>query len=195
MLFSAQAGEGGKTSFVAHGCGVHGRSWGAFCGGVEEDAHVLVCKEKVQERMVIIEITLIHKLGMGKSRRVGWWRYSRGVLHHPAPLDLHPLQHLVLMKPLHRGPQCRHMVCQGLVVRWQVLGQWGTWAREVVGRQRSGRGRGHGVAWGVGWQWWVKGVDSVGNDIIALWRGLRCKLGVSVGMRTGGGGLMMQWAC
>lgn len=61
---------------------------------------------------------------------VGVWRWtlvcSCGVLHHPAPLDLHPLQHLVLMKPLHRGPKCRHMVWQGLVVRWQVLGQWGT---------------------------------------------------------------------
>lgn len=27
---------------MAHGCGVHGHSWGAFCGGVEADAHVLV---------------------------------------------------------------------------------------------------------------------------------------------------------
>lgn len=52
--------------------------------------------------------------------------YSRGMLHHPAPLDLHPLQHLVLMEPLHRGPQRRYMVWQGLVVRRQVLGQWGT---------------------------------------------------------------------
>lgn len=34
--------------------------------------------------------------------------------------------------------------------------------------------------------------DSVGNDIIALRRGLRRKLGVPVGMRTGGGGLMVQ---
>lgn len=42
MLFSAQAAEGGKTSSEAHGCGVHGRSWGAFCGGVGAGARVLV---------------------------------------------------------------------------------------------------------------------------------------------------------
>lgn len=60
-----------------------------------------------------------------------------------------------------------------------------------MGRQRRGRGGGHGVACRVGWQWRMKG-DSVGDDIIALWRGLRCKLGVPMGMRTGGGGLMMQ---
>lgn len=48
------------------------------------------------------------------------------MLHHPAPLDLHPLQHLVLMEPLHGSPKSRHMVWQGLVVRRQVLGQWGT---------------------------------------------------------------------
>lgn len=31
---------------MAHGCGVRGRSWGAFCVGGEEDAHVLVCRER-----------------------------------------------------------------------------------------------------------------------------------------------------
>lgn len=60
---------------------------------------------------------------------------------------------------------------------------------------RKGRGRrgGHGVAGGVRWQRWMEG-DGVGNDIVALWRGLRCELGVPVGMRTGGGGLMVQRA-
>lgn len=32
----------------------------------------------------------------------------------------------------------------------------------------------------------------MGDDIIALWWWLRRKLGVPMGMRTGGGGLMMQ---
>lgn len=36
--------------------------------------------------------------------------------------------------------------------------------------------------------------DGVGNDIIALWRRLRSELRVSVGVRAGGGGLMMQGA-
>lgn len=124
----------------------------------------------------------------------GLWRCSRWVLHHPAPLDLHPLQYLVLMESLHRGPQRRHMVRQGLVVRRQVLGQWGTWTGEVVGGKRRRGSRGNGVAWRVGWQWRVKG-DSVGNNVFALWRGLRGKLGVPMRVRTGGGGLMMQWAC
>lgn len=118
--------------------------------------------------------------------------YSRWVLHHPAPLDLHPLQHLMLMEPLHRGPERWYVVLQGLVVGWQVLRQWGTWTGEVVGRQGSSRG--HSMARGVWWQWWMKG-DSVGNDIIALWRGLSCKLGVPMRMRTGRGGLMMHRAC
>ncbi|TNN87520.1 hypothetical protein EYF80_002237 [Liparis tanakae] len=39
---------------------------------------------------------------------------------------LMPPPYLVLMESLHRGPQRRHMVRQGLVVRRQVLGQWGT---------------------------------------------------------------------
>lgn len=41
----------------------------------------------------------------------------------------------------------------------------------------------------VGWQWRMKGV---GNEEFALWRRLRCELGVPVGVRAGGGGLMMQ---
>ena len=45
-LSSAQAGEGGMTWSEARGCGVRGRSWGAFCGGVEADARVLVCRER-----------------------------------------------------------------------------------------------------------------------------------------------------
>lgn len=43
-LFFAQAGEDGKTLFVARGYGVHGRSWGAFCVDVVVDARVLVCR-------------------------------------------------------------------------------------------------------------------------------------------------------
>lgn len=83
------------------------------------------------------------------------------------------------------------MVRQGLVVRRQVLAQWGTRAGEVVVGQRRGRGGGHGR---VGRQRRVEG-DGVGNNVFALRSGLRCKLGVSMGMRTGGGGLMMQRAC
>lgn len=154
----------------------------------------LMCSsaEKGKNRFTswVLSFTLIWRRKKKNARR--WC--SRGMLHHPAPLDLHPLQHLVLMKPLHRGSKCRYMVWQGLVVRRQVLGQWGTWTREVVGRQRRGRCRGHSVAWRMRWQWWMKG-DSVGNNIISLRRGLRCELGVPMGMRTGGGGLMMQWAC
>lgn len=153
----------------------------------------LMCSSAGKEKHKFISGVLSSLQDDGGKQKTRW-QYSRGVLHHPAPLDLHPLQHLVLMKPLHRGPECRYMVWQGLVVRRQVLGQRGTWTREVVSRQRRGRGRGHSVAWRVGWQWRMKG-DSVGNDIIALRRGLRRKLGVPVGMRTGGGGLMVQWAC
>lgn len=46
---------------MAHGCGAHGRSWGAFCGGVEEDARVLVWKERkihVQQRKAINYVIL-----------------------------------------------------------------------------------------------------------------------------------------
>lgn len=42
-LSFAQADEDGKTWFVARGCGVRGRSWGAFCVGVAAGARVLVC--------------------------------------------------------------------------------------------------------------------------------------------------------
>lgn len=61
----------------------------------------------------------------------------------------------------------------------------------MVPGQRGGRGRGHSVAGGVGGQRCVKGVDSVGDDVVSLRRGL-CQLGVSMGMRAGGGGLMVQ---
>lgn len=47
------------------------------------------------------------------------------------------------------------------------------------------------MAGGVGWQWCVKGVDCVGDDIISL-RGGLCELGVAMGMRAAGGRLMVQ---
>lgn len=78
---------------------------------------------------------------------------------------------------------------QGLVVWRKVLGEGGTGSGEVVGRQRRGRGRGHRVTWRVGGQWRVEGV---GNEKFALWRRLSRKLGGSMGMRAGRGGLMMQ---
>lgn len=46
MQFSARAAGGGKTWSVARGCGVRGRSWGAFCGGAEAGAHGLVCRSQ-----------------------------------------------------------------------------------------------------------------------------------------------------
>lgn len=128
---------------------------------------------------------------------VGVWRgalmCSCGVLHHPASLDLHPLQHLVLVQPLHRGPQRRHVVLQGLVLRGQVLG--GTGACEVVGRQRGRGGRGHGVARGVGRQGRVEGMDGVGDDVVTLWSGLRRGRRVTMGMGAGVRGLVVQGAC
>lgn len=44
MRFSARAAGGGKTWSAARGCGVRGRSWGAFCGGVAVDARALACR-------------------------------------------------------------------------------------------------------------------------------------------------------
>lgn len=112
---------------MAHGCGVHGRSWGAFCGGVEADARVLVCRESKIQVHIWSFIFYNNVNTKDKGEKIAWqWQYSRGVLHHPAPLDLHPLQHLVLMEPLHRGPECRYMVWQGLVICGQVLRQRGT---------------------------------------------------------------------
>lgn len=72
--------------------------------------------------VVSMAVVGVHSVGV-------WGRTlvcSCGVLHHPAPLNLHPLQHLVLMEPLHRSPQCRQMVRQGLVVCGKMLGQRGT---------------------------------------------------------------------
>lgn len=85
----------------------------------------LMCSSAVRgkQRFTLLSFS---KITQDEEKPARGWRYSRGVLHHPAPLDLHPLQHLVLMEPLHRGPQRRHMVRQGLVVRRQVLSQWGT---------------------------------------------------------------------
>lgn len=88
-------------------------------------------------------------LMMGREDTEKQRRHSRGVLHHPAPLDLHPLQHLMLMEPLHRGPKRRYVMRQGLVVCGQVLRQRGTCTGEVVARKGRGRRGGHGVARGV----------------------------------------------
>lgn len=158
-----------------HSVGVRGRP--LMCSSAKKQ------NKQAQQRAVYSCFALI---------RTGRWKYSRRVLHHPTPLNLHPLQHLVLMDPLHRSPQYGHMVRQGLVVSRKMLGQWGTWRGEVMGRQWRGRGRWHSMTRRVRWQWCMKGV---GNDIFALLRRLRCELGVPVGMRTGGGGLMVQRTC
>lgn len=51
---------------MAHGCGVHGRSWGAFCVGGEEDAHVLVCRER--KTQVHIWSFVFHFKMMGETK-------------------------------------------------------------------------------------------------------------------------------
>lgn len=122
------------------------------------------------------------------SVRVRWGSllYSRWVLHQPASLDLHPLQDLMLVKPLHRvGAKHGQVVRQGLVIGSQVLGQGSIGALEVVRRQRRGRGRGHGMARAVGGQLGVReGKYGVRDDVIALWWGLRRGRGVTVRMRA-----------
>lgn len=97
----------------------------------------------------------------------------------------------MLMEPLHRGPQRRYVVRQALVVGGQVLRQRSAGAGEVVARQRWGRGGGHGVAGGVRREWRVEG-DGVWDDVVALRGRLWRELGVPVGVRAGGGGLVMQ---
>lgn len=44
MRSSARAAGGGTTWSEARGCGARGRSWGAFCEGVEEGAREPVWK-------------------------------------------------------------------------------------------------------------------------------------------------------
>lgn len=99
----------------------------------------------------------------------------------------------MLMEPLHRGPERRYVVRQALVVGWQVLSQRGGGAGEVVAGQRGRRGGGHGVAGGVRRERRVEG-DGVGDDVVALRGRLRRELGVPVGVRAGGGGLVVQRA-
>lgn len=72
--------------------------------------------------VVSMAIIWMHSMGVGR------WTFmcSRGMLHHPAPLNLHSLQHLMLMKPLYRSTQCWHVVRQGLMICRKVLGQRGT---------------------------------------------------------------------
>lgn len=72
--------------------------------------------------VVAVAVVGMHSVGVRRRTLM----CSRGMLHHPAPLDLHPLQHLVLMEPLHRRPQSRHVVREALVLRGKVLGQRGT---------------------------------------------------------------------
>lgn len=137
----------------------------------------------------VLAVVLLPSDGLDRGQRL----HSRGVLHHPASLDLHPLQHLVLVQPLHGGPQRRHVALQGLVLRRQVLGSTG--ACVVVGRQRGRGGRGHGVARGVGRQGRVEGMDGVGDDVLTLWSGLRRGRRVTMGMGAGVRGLVVQGAC
>lgn len=99
----------------------------------------------------------------------------------------------MLMQPLHRGPERRYVVRQALVVGGQVLRQRGAGAGEVVAGQRGRRGGGHGVAGGVRRERRVEG-DGVGDDVVALRGCLRRELGVPVGVRAGGGGLVVQRA-
>lgn len=147
----------------------------------------LVCSSVGKERTQSLEAEV-------RKGRVEKVNNSRWMLHQPAPLDLNPLQHLVLMEPLHRGPQRRYVVRQALVVCGQVLGQGCAGAREVVGGQWRGRSRGHGVARRMRWEGWMEG-HRVGNHIIALrWR-LRRKLGGPVRVGTRRRGLMVQRAC
>lgn len=72
---------------------------------------------------------------------------SGGVLHHSPPLNLHPLQNVVLVEPLHGiGAQHGQVVLQCLVLGGQVLWQGGSRAWEVVGWKRGSRGSRHSVA-------------------------------------------------